>query len=90
MYDDRIKIEKKREKKQLVTTTRISHSVTVPFAMFDNYENRSEIKTNEIKLVLKKCIETPTAQNNQGSMLVSIIVLLLYLSKYKDFHKPYS
>lgn len=83
MYDDRIKIEKQREKKQLVTTTRISHYATVPFAKIEKYENRSEIKTNGIKLMFKNCIETHLAHNNQGCMLVSIIVLLLYLRKYK-------
>jgi len=83
MYDDRIKIKKKTEKIQLVSTAKISHYTTVPFAMFDKYENRSDIKTNEVKLVLKKCIETPIAHNNQGYMIVSIIVLLLYLRKYK-------
>jgi len=91
MYDNRIKIETKSEKKQLVTTTRIiSNYVTVPLAMFDKNENRFEIKADEIKLVLKKCFETPLEQNNQGSMLVSIIVLILYLCKYKYFYKPYS
>lgn len=79
-YDDRIKIEKKRAKKQNVTT--ISHYTTVPFEIFDKYKNRSEIKTNEVKLMLKKCIETPILRNNQGSMLASIIVFLLYLRKY--------
>eukprot|EP00102_Acyrthosiphon_pisum_P013495 XP_008183093.1 PREDICTED: uncharacterized protein LOC100569975 isoform X2 [Acyrthosiphon pisum] len=79
MYDDRIKIEKKREKIQLVTTAKISHYATVPFAMFEKYKNQSDIKTNEVKLVLKKCIGTPTPHNNQGCMFVSIIVLLLYL-----------
>lgn len=82
IFDDRIKIEKKREKIQLVTTARISHYATVPFAMFEKYKNRSDIKTNGVKFVLKKCIETPIAHNNQGCMIVSIIVLLLYLRKY--------
>jgi len=84
MYDDRIKIEKIRERKPLnITTTRILHYATIPFAMLEKYENRSEIKTNKVKLMLKKCIETPIAQNNQGCMLVSIIVLLMYLREYK-------
>ncbi|XP_060873447.1 uncharacterized protein LOC132947223 [Metopolophium dirhodum] len=77
MFDDRIKIKKNTEKIQLVTTAKISHHTTVP--MFDKYENRSDIKTNEVKLVLKKCIETPIAHNNEGYMIVSIIVSLLYL-----------
>jgi len=83
LYDDRIKIEKQREKEQLISTTRISRYATVPFAMFEKYENRPEIKTNGIKLMVKQCIETPLAHNNQGCMPVSIIVLLLYLRKYK-------
>lgn len=83
MYDERIKIEKIKERKQLIATTRISHYATIPFVMLEKYENRSEIKTNEVKLMLKKCIETPIARNNQGYMLVSIIVLLMYLRKYK-------
>lgn len=80
LYDDRIKNVEKREKKHDVTT--ISHYATVSSVIFDKYENRSEIKTDEVKLVLKKCNETPIVRNNQGSMIVSIIVLLLYLRKY--------
>jgi len=81
MYDDRIKIEKKRDKKHNVTTI-ISNYATVSSAIFDKHTNRSEIKTNEVKLVLKKCNETPIVRNNKGSMIVSIIVFSLYLRKY--------
>lgn len=80
MYDDRIKNEKKREIKHNVTTN--SHYTTVSSVKFDKYETRSEIKTEKVKLALKKCNETPIARNNQGSMMVSIIVFLLYLRKY--------
>jgi len=83
IFDDRVKIEKRREKIQLVTTARISYYATIPLAVFGKYKNRSDIKTNELKFVLKKCIETPIAHNDQGCMAVSIIVLLLYLRKYK-------
>jgi hypothetical protein len=79
MYDDRVKSETKNERKQVATTTSILNYATLPFSMFEKYENRSDIESNEVKLVLKKCIETPIVQDNQGCMHVSILILLLYL-----------
>ncbi|XP_026822550.1 uncharacterized protein LOC113560709 [Rhopalosiphum maidis] len=79
MYDNRVKSETKSERKQVATTTSILNYATLPFLMFEKYENRSEIESNEVKLVLKKCIETPIVQNNQGCIHVSILILLLYL-----------
>jgi len=81
MYDDSIKSEKKREKKQLATTTSIPNYGTVPFTTFEKYENRSKIETNDVKLVLKKCIETPIVHKPQECMAVTVLVLFLYLGK---------
>ncbi|KAF0752053.1 Uncharacterized protein FWK35_00017883, partial [Aphis craccivora] len=79
MYDNSIKSETKREKKQLATTTSTPNYGTVPFTMFEKYKNRSKIETNDVKLVLKKCIETPTVHKPQKCMAVTVFVLLLYL-----------
>jgi len=83
MYDDRMKHETKRVKKEPATVTSISRYTTVPFAIFEKYDNQSEIETNKIKLALKKCTDTPIIQHNQGYMFVSIIVLFLYSRKYR-------
>jgi len=79
--DDSIKSGTKREKKPLAITTSIQNYGTVPFTMFEKYENRSKIETNDVKLVLKKCIETPIVHKPQGCMGVTALVLLLYLGK---------
>lgn len=83
MYDNSIKSETKREKKQLATTTSTPNYGTVPFTMFEKYKNRSKIETNDVKLVLKKCIETPTVHKPQKCMAVTVFVLLLYLGKLR-------
>lgn len=81
IYYDSIKSETKREKKQLATTTSIPNYETVPFTMFEKYENWSKIETNDVKLVLKKCIETPIIYKPKECLAATVLVLLLYLCK---------